>query len=151
MKRLAISVVLILFGISSAVAQSAPKKQTIEQLINALSDAYMAKDLGRLDATRPYLGKVKIVIEHSLLEGTDQYEVKWVRTLAMGERWLRSREEEDGTPLRGDKPLLQCKRGLCRYDLDGGISHNHLYLKRIRYGYRNGRPYIRTIYLLDGD
>jgi hypothetical protein len=35
--------------------------------------------------------------------------------------------------------------------MDGGINHNNLYLKRITYGVSNGCPYLKTIYILDGD
>lgn len=152
MKQLAITAALFICLVpTAALAQSPSQQRAIEQLVEALSEAYLAKDLGKLDAKRPYRGRVKIVIEHSLVEGQGQYEVKWVRTLGEGEQWLRSREEEDQTPFRENKPLLRCQRGLCTYDSDGGILHNRLYLKRIAYSYRNGRPYIKTIYLLDGD
>jgi hypothetical protein len=152
MKRHAIALMLMLFiAASSVLAQSRAEKKAAEQLEDAFSKAYLAEDLGRLDAKRPYRGSVRIVIEHSLLEGKDQYEVRQFKTLASIERWLRSRTREDGTPFRDWRPLIQCARGLCTYDFDGGILHNHLYLKRIRYGYRNGRAYLKTIYLLDGD
>ena len=130
-------------------AFAAPKKQTIEQLVKRLSEAYLAKDLGRLDAERPYQGQVRIVIEHSLSE--DDYDIKRVKTLKQAERWLKSLEDEDGTPIREVRPLLRCRKGSCTYNFDGGISHNHLYLNKIIYGYRNGSWYIKTIHLLDGD
>ncbi len=125
---------------------------TINQLEKALAEAYTAKDLGRLDAQRPYFGKVRIVVEHSLVEdgAKDQFEIKAFRTLAQGEKWLRSRET-DGFPARHLRPLLRCLKGQCTYDFNGGINHNTLYLQKIAYGLRNGRPYIKTIFLLDGD
>ncbi len=151
MKHLATTVALILVIVCLPVhAQSPSQKQTIEQLVKALAEAYTSKLSGRLDAERPYFGKVKIVIEHSLVEGKDRFEIKKFKTLEQGERWLRSRERDD-LPRRETRPLLQCKKGLCTYDFEGGILHNHLYLRKISYGYRNGRPYIKTIYLLDGD
>ena len=152
MKNLAVTVALILFIIALPVHASSPaRKETIEQVVKELSDAYMAKTLGKLDAEHPYMAKVKIVIEHSLGEGKDQFEVKEFKTLEKGEQWLKSREREDGTPFREVRTLAGCKRGLCTYDFDGGILHNHLYIQKIAYGYRNGSPYIKTIYLLDGD
>lgn len=152
MKNLAVIVALILIIIALPVHASSPaKKESIEQVVKELSDAYMEKTLGKLDAERPYLGRVKIVIEHSLVEGKGQFEIKNFNTLAKGERWLKSREREDGTPFREVRPLEGCNRGLCTYDFNGGILHNHLYIKKIAYGYRNGSPYIKTIYLLDGD
>ena len=140
-------------GNQAGSSGSASSNSTIEQLAETLDDAFMAHALGRLDAKRPYFGRVKIVIEHSLAADTakDRFEIKQVRTLEQGERWLKSREREDGTPFRETRSLEQCRKSLCTYNLDGGISHNHLYLKKIIYSYRNRRPYIKTIYLLDGD
>ena len=134
-------------------AQSQTGKKTIEQLMETLEDAYGGSALGSLDAKRPYWRRVKIVIEHSLAGDTDKdrFEIKEFRTLAQAEQWLKSREREDGTPFRQTRPLLKCRKGLCSYDFNGGILHNQLYLKKVAYAYRNGRPYIRTIYLLDGD
>lgn len=134
-------------------AQSPSGKQTIGQLEDSVAVAFMAKTLGKLDARRPYFGRVKIVIEHSLAsdDDKDRFEIKAFKTLASAEQWLNSREREDGTPFRESRDLLRCRNGLCTYNLDGGIGHNHLYLKKIAYAYRNGRPYIKTIFLLDGD
>jgi hypothetical protein len=148
MKPIAMALLALLISLP-ADTRAAPKKQTIEQLVKQLSEAYLAKSLGRLDAKRPYQGNVKIIIEHSLSE--DDYDIKRVKTLKQAEQWLRRREDEDGTPLREVRRLLGCKKGVCRYDLDGGISHNHLYFKKITYAYRNGALYLKTIHLLDGD
>jgi hypothetical protein len=136
-----------------ARSSSAVSNSSIAQLEQALADAYMAKELGKLDAKHPYFGRVKIVIEHSLAGDTDKdiFEIKSFTTLAKGERWLKSREQDDGTPFREVRSLLQCEKGVCTYDLDGGIDHNHLYLTKIAYAYRNGRPLIKTIFFLDGD
>jgi hypothetical protein len=125
----------------------------LEQLMKALDDAYNTRTMGRLDARRPYLGRVRIAIEHSLAgDGDkDQYEIRTFRTFAQAERWLKSREREDGTPFRETRPLEDCSKGSCTWDFNGGILHNHLYLKEVTYGFVKGRPYIKTIYLLDGD
>lgn len=154
MKRLAVLLALALFALSSSVqAQSAGGAKSIERLVDKLETAYANEALGRLDAQRPYLQRVKIVIEHSLAGDTDKdrFETREFRTLAQAERWLKSRQREDGTPFRNLRPLLNCRRGMCRYDFNGGILHNQLYFQKIAYGYRNGRPFIKTIYLLDGD
>jgi hypothetical protein len=135
-------------GLPSLYSDSA-----IEQLMKALDEAYNVKTMGRLDARRPYMGRVRVVIEHSLAgDGEkDQYEIRTFRTLAQAERWLKSREREDGTPFRESRPLEECSRGMCTYDFNGGILHNHLYLQKVSYSLIKGRPYIKTIYLLDGD
>lgn len=125
----------------------------VEQLMKALDEAYSTSRLARLDARRPYLGRVRIVIEHSLAAdgAKDQYETKTFRTLAQADRWLKSRENSDGLPARETRPLYECGNGSCEFDLNGGILHNHLYLTKVTYVIRRGRPYIKTIYLLDGD
>ncbi|MDT4895279.1 MAG: hypothetical protein QOH25_356 [Acidobacteriota bacterium] len=130
---------------------SASSSSTIEQLAQALADAFTAKSLGRLDAERPYFGRVKIIIEHSLAEDTakDRFEVRQVRTLEQGERWLTSRERAD-SPARNSGSLQRCRKGVCTYE-QVGMLHNNLYLQKVTYGYRNRRPYIKTIYLIDGD
>lgn len=135
-------------GLPSLYSDSA-----IEQLMKALDEAYSAGKMGRLDARRPYLGSVRLVIEHSIGGdgGPDSFERRQFKTLAQAERWLKSREREDGTPFRETRPLEECSGGVCTYDFNGGILHNHLYLKKVSYGFTKGRPYIKTIYLLDGD
>jgi hypothetical protein len=146
----ALSLILFIFS-STAHAQSSPGKDALENLDKELSEAYVTKALGKLDASRPPRLKTRVVIEHSLLEGKGQFVSRTFRTFEQIERWLRSKEGEDGTPFREARPLLRCRRGVCDYDFDGGILHNHLYLRRFSYAYRNGRPYIKTLYLLDGD
>ncbi len=151
MKKLNIAVaVVILVSSFPAHSKSPCKKQTIEDLVKTVGEAYEAKDLGRLDTSHPYLRKVRIVIRHSLGEGDDEYEIKQLKSFREVERWLKSRGTED-FPGREVRPLLKCERGICSYDFDGGIVHRVLYLKRITYGYSNKCPYIKTIYLLDGD
>jgi hypothetical protein len=150
MRKFVPALALILFALSwQAHAQSPINKKTIERLEAALGEAFMEKSLGSLDAERPLPGRVKIVIEHSL--GENEFVVKYFKTFARAERWLKSQEREDGTPIRETRPLVRCRKGLCTYDFDGGILHNHLYLKKLAYGYRQGRPYIKTVYFLDGD
>ncbi|HEY6189567.1 MAG TPA: hypothetical protein VIW80_18080 [Pyrinomonadaceae bacterium] len=135
-------------GLPSLYSDSA-----IEQLMKALDEAYSTGKMGRLDARRPYLGRVRFVIEHSIGGdgGPDSFERRQFRTLAQAERWLKSRQREDGTPFRETRPLEECSGGMCTYDFNGGILHNHLYLQKVSYGFSKGRPYIKTIYLLDGD
>jgi hypothetical protein len=149
MRRLATAFALLLLLIApqSAPAQTAAKKETVEELVKALSEAFTSKSLGGLAAARPQQGRVRIVVEHSI---TGTFDGRNFKTLEAGERWLKSREREDG-PARQVLPLKRCRRGVCTYDFDGGILHNNLYLQKVAYGYRNGRPYIKTIYLLDGD
>jgi hypothetical protein len=152
MKNIAIAAVLMLLMPSNTVAKSPPEPGTIEQLAIELPDAYVRKNLGRLDRKYPVWGKVKIEIENSLGEDDEKNKsrTKEFQSLTQGEQWLRSRARSD-FPIRESRPLIACKQGSCTYDFSAGILHNHLYLKKISYGYKNGRPYLKTIYLLDGN
>jgi hypothetical protein len=152
-KTLVTAVAVILFSLSLPVhAESLCKKQTIEDLVKAVAEGYEGKTLGSLDAQKPYVGKLRIVIEHSLAEdkAKDRFAIKWFTSLAQAETWLKSREHAE-MPGRATKPFVRCAKGVCTYNFDGGIVHNTLYLKKITYGSRSGCPYLKTIYLLDGD
>jgi hypothetical protein len=127
------------------------KKQPVEDLVKAVAEAFQNRWMGTLDADRPYVGRFKIIIEHSLAEDNDpqRFESRTLRSLAQAESWLK-RREHDGMG-RATKPLVKCVKGVCSYNFDSGILHNTLFLKRITYGIRNGCPYVKTIHLLDGD
>jgi hypothetical protein len=107
--------------------------------------------MGSLDADRPYVGRITIRIEHSLADDDDpqRFEVRRFSSFARAERWFKSREIEN-MPGRYTRPVEKCARGVCTYNTSGGINHRSLYLTKITYRIRNGCPYIKTIYLLDG-
>ena len=149
MRRLATAVALVLMLVAPlpARAQTGVKKETVEELVKALAEAYTSKSLGGLAAGRPQQRGVRIVVEHSI---SGAFEGRNFRSLEAGERWLKGREREDG-PARTLLPLKRCRRGLCTYDSEAGILHNNLYIQKVAYGYRRGLPYVKTIYLLDGD
>jgi hypothetical protein len=135
----------------ATMSGSAPAS-TIEQLVKTLAEAYAARTLGQLDSESFVFGKVAIVIEHSLADDNakGRFVTKAFKTFGEAEQWLRSRERDE-QPGREIRPFRRCSRGLCTFDLEGGITHNRLYLQKVGYGYRKGRPYIKKIYLLDGD
>ena len=152
-KTMVSALALSLLSLCLPVCAVSPcKKQPVEDLAKAIAAAYEGKTLSTLDAQKPYGGKIRIVIEHSLGEDTDKdrFVIKWLTSLAKAEAWLKRREHEE-MPGRESRPLKGCSKGICNYDFDGGILHNHLYLKKISYGLRGGCPFIKTIYLLDGD
>ena len=152
MKRITASVCLILLMASHAsIALSQAQKNPIQQLERSFSEAYRTKTLSTLDRRNSVTGAVTVVIEHSLGEGKDQFETKRFRSFAKIDEWLKKREREDGSPFRQTMPLIRCARGRCRYNFDGGILHNQLYLHDFSYSVRNGRAYITRIHLLDGD
>jgi hypothetical protein len=136
----------ILF-VTEPIQAAAP---TLQQLAIATEEAYSTRNLGKLDSGRP-VSKVRVTIEHSLGEDQNRFVTQEFQTLAAAEQWLRSRERGDQMPVRAGKPLLNCRKRICTYNFKSGILHNHLYLKKITYGYSNGRPYIKSLYLLDGD
>ncbi|MFS8086499.1 MAG: hypothetical protein ACMG6H_12775, partial [Acidobacteriota bacterium] len=72
--------VLVLVSILSAPAYAKPvcKNETIEKLAKAVAEAYEGKTLASLDADRPYAGRVRIVIEHSLADDNarDRFVIK---------------------------------------------------------------------------
>jgi hypothetical protein len=143
----------IVFGLSLPVhAQTPCKKQPVEDLVKAIAEGFETKTMRSLDAQKPYVGRVRIVIEHSLADDNarDRFVIRLFSSLAKAERWLKSREHDE-MPGRDTKPLVRCAKGVCTYNFDGGIVHNTLYLKKITYGTSGGCPYIKTIYLLDGD
>jgi len=153
MKQIFISLAVLVSVFSLPVhAKPTCKHETIQQLVKEVSEAYEARTLGTLDTQKPYRGRVRIVIEHSLADDNDKdrFVIKSFTSLARAEAWLKSREHEE-MPARSTKPLSKCARGVCAYNFDGGIVHNNLYLKKITYGMRGGCPYLKTIYLLDGD
>jgi hypothetical protein len=152
-KTLVTAVAGMLFTISlPGHAQALCKKQPVEDLVKAVAEGYETKTMRSLDAQKPYVGRVRIVIENSLAEDNakDRFVIRSFTSFARAERWLKSREHDE-MPGRDTKPLVRCAKDVCTYNFDGGIVHNTLYLKKITYGSRGGCPYIKTIYLLDGD
>lgn len=148
-----IGLLLICFAWSAALGQT-KSRQKPEELAQTVSDAYKEKKLADLDKKHPAAGTVTVVIEHSLIEGKNGnglMKVRRFKNLAAIDKWLNSRQREDGSPFRATKPLLKCSKGRCAFDFDGGILHNQLYLHDLYYGTRNGRLYITKLHLLDGD
>lgn len=148
--------VLLISSAAVAAAQIPAKTSPLGKLLDQLEIAFSNRELATLDAQRPYIGRVRVVIEHSLIEPTEPgaFEAGSFRSLAAAQRWLQKREEPNEgnpTPFPSIRPLEKCRRGLCTYDFDGGIDHNHLYLQKVSYGIRGGKAYLKTIYLYDGD
>lgn len=147
------AIVFIIAFLAGAVpAKPKCKKQPVEKLVEGVAEAFTNKTLATLDTNRPYAGRFTIRIEHSLADDNDpqRFEVRRFSSFARAEQWLKSREIE-GMPGRNTRPLLNCAKGVCSYNSEGGILHRNLYLTKITYGIRGGCPYLKTIYLLDGD
>ena len=145
MKRLFIYVVLILVSAATVAAQTGSSKSRIARLAQKIADV---DDLGSLDRLGLIRGSVKIVIRHSIAE--PEFESKSFRSFKAAERWLDSREI-DGFPVRMSMPFKGCGKSVCTFESEGGILHNRLYTKKIIFGYRKNRPYVKAVQFLDGD
>ena len=151
-KKLIVSLAVVALLCVSVGAKPKCKKQPIKTLVEAFAESFSNKTMGTLDADRPYAGRFTIRIEHSLADDDDpqRFEVRRFSSFARAEQWFKSREIE-GLPGRYTRPVEKCARGVCFYNTGGGINHRSLYLTKITYGVRGGCPYIKTIYILDGD
>lgn len=124
----------------------------------AVDTAFVRSELGELDKQRLRRGKIKLVIEYSLIVDDEQFEVRHFANFKQMEGWLKSREieqEAEGVgkyrlPTRVVDTFAGCRRGVCRYEMPNGVLHNQLYLQKISYGFRDGRLFVKTIYLYDG-
>ncbi|HEY0380369.1 MAG TPA: hypothetical protein VGC87_25880 [Pyrinomonadaceae bacterium] len=132
--------------VGPARAHASSQTWTVEQLADAVGSAFMAGDLGRLDAERLYLPALRIRVEHSI---TGDIESRSFKTFKAAERWLKGRERTDG-PARNVGALRRCRRGVCTFEREG-MLHNNLYLQRVTYGVRRGSPYVKAIHIIDGD
>lgn len=144
MKHFTITILLLMFVITGFI--NAQEKQTINNLVSAVGEAYKAKTLAGLDVDKPYLGNITVIIQHS--RGRKSV-TKTFKSFEKVDEWLKSREKEE-LPSRDVFTLKQCKKGVCSFTEDG-LLHNNLYLKKVTYSSSKGRYYIKTITLLDGD
>jgi hypothetical protein len=147
MKKLVPLVILILAAAGTAFAQPGVTTREIGKTAKKIADAYGAANLASLDNSRLTSGGVKVTIEDSIGGGL---ETKRFKSFAGADRWLKKQVRRDGTPFRVSWPLVGCRGGRCTFFLDGGILHNHLYLKRVFYTRSKGRLVVTSIYLLDG-
>jgi hypothetical protein len=134
-------------GAEQSRAHLSPQTQTIQELANAVATAWGEGNLGSLDASRPYVRSVRVVVEATVGE-PPMIERKTFKTLAQVDRWFKRNERADG-PGRNIGTLEQCRKGVCTFAQEG-MLHNNLYLKKITYGMRRGKPYIKAIYIDDG-
>ena len=129
-----------------ALAETPAQRETATRLALQISQDFVGKTLATQDQEPPYLEQVALVIKHSLSE--NEFERKSFQSLRALEAWLQSRRVE--APGRNSAQSTTCKQGLCRFEITG-LLHNNLYFEAASYVYLNGKPYLKTIYLLDGD
>jgi hypothetical protein len=137
---------------SFAIQAQTACKQTTEQIANDFSSAFTGKKLDSLDANRGAVGKVTLTMENSLFEDGEkgQFVVKTFANMKALERWLTKREIDE-LPGRTAKELVSCKKGVCSFKIDG-LQHNTLFLKKVTLGFTKAKcPYIKSIYIVDGN
>lgn len=148
MKHALMFLVIVLVA-STALAQT--QKNATTQLQESVAETYKTKTMAKLDAQKLIQGSLIVRIVHSLMEGKGSVVRRQFKTFAQFDAWLKKREREEGAPFRQVSELVKCAKGHCAYNYDNGILHNQLYLHDIYYGFRNGKPYVTRIDLLDGD
>lgn len=123
--------------------------KNIQRFTKDFMTAYQNRNLFQLDSKYSVGEKIKVIIEHSILE-EENLEHGSFKSFKNLESWFDEREE-DGLPNRNTRTLLDCELGKCEFDFDGGILHNNLYLHKIEYEESEACYNIKTIYFLDGD
>jgi hypothetical protein len=152
MKNTILLSVLILAFSAIAIHAQSNCKQTAEQIANDFSAAFTGKKLDTLDANRGKVGKITLTMENSLFEDGEkgQFVVKTFANMKALERWLTKREIDE-LPNRIAKELVSCKKGVCSFKIDG-LQHNTLFLKKVTLGFTKDKcPYIKSIYIIDGN
>lgn len=138
-----IAMIMLFFGSIQAQSQDKQAKKTGAEIARAFERGQLRK----LDAKNLLSGKIKLTIENSI--GEPEFERYSFSSFAAMGRWIK-KQEFDGLPNKVAWPLVGCRKGVCTFFRDGGILHNQLYLKKVTYGYRNKRLFIRGIQLLAG-
>lgn len=128
----------------TSVCFSQAGNKATEQLATKISRAFLNKRFAPIDSIRPRTGQIKFVVEHSLSGAKDS---KSFTSMKLAGDWLFRRRSEVGVNA-GD--LTRCLNGTCTFQMNG-LLHNNLYLKKLTYGFSNGKPFVKTVYFVDGD
>ncbi len=150
-KQIILSLIVLAFSAIGIHAQTTCK-QTSEEIAKDFSSAFTEKKLGRLDANRGAVGKVTLTMENSLYEdgAKGQFVVKTFANMKALEKWLTKREIDE-LPGRTANDLINCKKGVCSFKVDG-LMHNTLFLKKVTLGFTKDKcPYIKSVYIVDGN
>lgn len=93
---------------------------------------------------------ITIKTDHSIQE-TKEPLVK-INGMKKFENWLKDVRNNFRIPENiSVRTMGTCLNGCCNFPLDGGISHNTLYLTQACFLIENKTPYLKSITLLDGD
>ena len=94
--------------------------------------------------------EITIKTKHSIRE-TKEKRLK-VKGFSQFEKWLKDVRNTYRFPDNLKvKTMGVCIDGCCHYPIDGGMSHNNLYLTEACFTFKNNTPFLKSITLLDGD
>jgi hypothetical protein len=94
--------------------------------------------------------EISIVTKHSIQETKGK--VVKIKGLKQFEQWVFDvRKNFRFSENLNARTMGVCIDGCCRYPIDGGMSHNSLYLKEACFVIKNKTPFLKSIVLLDGD
>ncbi|WP_243384519.1 hypothetical protein [Geothrix alkalitolerans] len=138
----------------SSHSMANPIDQELEATLIKFEQAYLSRNLGAF--SNPGNKPFKVTIEHSLIESPEGVQSRRFTSFSDFESWLRSKEYgghepgEDLLPLREARSRSLIRSGIIEYD-NQGISHNTLYLSRIRFTQTGRTISIVEVVLYDGD
>ena len=93
---------------------------------------------------------ISIETKHSIQETKEP--ILKIKGLKQFEQWVFNvRKNFRFSDNLAARTMGVCIDGCCHYPIDGGISHNSLYLKEACFIMKNKTPFLKSITLLDGD
>lgn len=94
--------------------------------------------------------EITITTKHSIQE-TKEKDLK-IKGFSHFEKWLKDVRTNYRIPDNLKvKTMGVCVDACCSYPIDGGMSHNSLYLTEACFTFKNKTPFLKSITLLDGD
>jgi len=167
MKRLLIpflsSCIIFLHTAQSAIAMGSSAQLDIERSGRLIASSYETgnPDKKLFGLHKDYFPKrpsdlihktkpISIYTEHALQETNSP--TKILTGYKQFKKWLVSVRKNFRFPDNLEVRVMStCIDGCCRYPLDGGISHNHLYLLQACFYTNENKPYLKSITLHDSD
>ena len=155
--------IVFFISINSVQAIDASIQLTIERAGRLIASSYKTgnPDKKLFGLHKDYLPKrprdlihstkpIKIITKYSLQETSEK--PSYITGYKQYERWLNDVRQNfrfsDNLDVR---TMSTCLDGCCKFSLDGGISHNHLYLTKACFYIEENKPYLKSITLLDSD
>jgi hypothetical protein len=126
----------------------------IETALRRFETAYVERNLSSF--SNPDGKPFKVSIVHSIIEFPEGEQSRKFDSFKEFETWLRSKEHgvqgpnEDLLPVREVRSRKLVRPGVIEYE-NMGISHNHLYLSKIRFTQKGRSFSVVEIVLYDGD